>query len=321
MKKNRVLSIIMIAVMALSFLTGCADGAQQSNLVLASGGTTGTYYAFSGAVATILGEKVQGLNLNVQSTGASAANIRLIDKDEADIAMVQNDVMSYAYQGTELFEGEKINSFSTMATVYAEVCQIVADPASGVTSVADLKGKRVSVGDAGSGVEANAKQILEAYGISFSDITMQNLSFSDSANALKDKKIDAFFCTAGAPTTAIMELATTNSITVVPVDGAEADALMSKYPYYTKYTLSADTYAGMTGAVDTLAVKATFIVSNKLSEELVYNMTKALFESKDAITAANAKGAELDVNAAAKKELVPFHPGAEKYYKEVGALQ
>ena len=274
----------------------------------------------SSQTKTLFESKIDGLTVDVQSTGASKANIVLVCDDEVQMAIVQNDVMDYAYNGTDQFEGDKMEGFSSMAACYAEVCQIIANPDSGIATVADLAGKRVSVGDAGSGVEFNTRQILEAYGLTFDDITVQNLGFEDSANALKDGKIDAFFCTAGAPTTAISSLATTNDIVVLNVDGEEAAALIEKYPFYTAYDIPADTYPGMTEAAATVAVKATLIVADDLSEDLVYNLTKTLFENKAEVEAGNAKGSELDVNYAVEGVSVPFHPGAEKYFKEAGAL-
>lgn len=293
---------------------------ENMDLVMATGGTSGTYYPYGGAVATELAAAIPGLNINAQATGASAANIRMVRDNDADIAIVQNDVMSYAYNGTESFAGEQITEMATMATLYAEVCQIIVDPDSGITTVADLKGKRVSVGDAGSGVESNAKQILDAYGLSLDDISKQNLSFGDSANAMKDKKIDAFFVTAGTPTTAIMELVSTNKIALLSIDDDKCASLIEQYPFYTKYTIPAGTYSGIDADVTTLAVKATFIVRPALSEDLVYNMTKALFEGKDNIAAAHSKGTELDPESAVQGVSVPLHPGAEKYFKEIGVL-
>ena len=296
------------------------EGTEAVNIKLATGGTTGTYYAYGGVLGTLFESKIDGLTVDVQSTGASKANIVLVCDDEVQMAIVQNDVMDYAYNGTDQFEGDKMEGFSSMAACYAEVCQIIANPDSGIATVADLAGKRVSVGDAGSGVEFNTRQILEAYGLTFDDIKVQNLGFEDSANALKDGKIDAFFCTAGAPTTAISSLATTNDIVVLNVDGEEAAALIEKYPFYTAYDIPADTYPGMTEAAATVAVKATLIVADDLSEDLVYNLTKTLFENKAEVEAGNAKGSELDVNYAVEGVSVPFHPGAEKYFKEAGAL-
>lgn len=236
------------------------------------------------------------------------------------MAIVQNDVMDYASKGTDLFEEDgAIESFSAGAALYAEVCQIISS--GDIKSVEDLKGKRVSVGDAGSGVEFNARQILNAYGISFDDIEVNNLGFGDSADALKDGKIDAFFCTAGAPTTAITELATTNSINLLGIDDEHAAALQNDYAFYTQYTIPGGTYKGVDDDVVTVAVKATLIVSDELSEDVVYDLVKGLFDNKDAITAGHAKGAELDPAYAVDGISVKFHPGAEKYFKEAGVLQ
>ena len=190
---------------------------------------------------------------------------------------------------------------------------------SDIKSIADLKGKTVSVGDAGSGTEFNARQLLDAYGLSFNDIKVQNLSFGDSAEALKDGKIDAFFCVAGAPTTAVVELATTNSIHVLSVDEDKMQVLKSKYPFYTEYKIPAGTYKGVDNEVTSAAVKATFIVSDKLDEDTVYQMTKAIFENKSKI--AHAKAEQLDPKFAVEGITIPFHPGAQKYYKEVGAMK
>jgi len=293
--------------------------AETARIRLATGGNTGTYYAFGSAVAQILQEKT-GISFVVQSTGASKANIQLIAGDEVEMAIVQNDVMDYAYRGVDLFNGQVIKDFSTLAAIYAEVCQIVVNPASGIKTVADFKGKRVSVGDAGSGTEFNARQIMEAYGLTFDDIDKQNLSFGASADALRDGKIDAFFCVAGAPTTAIVDLATGKDIAVLPIDDDHAAALKAKYPFYTQYPIPAGAYKGM-GEVKTVAVKATFIVSNKLPEDAVYKITKTLIEDKAQIQAAHAKGAEISAQYAVDGISVPFHPGAARYFKEIGALK
>lgn len=315
MKKSwTLLSVLLLGILV---LTGCGGG---TTIKMATGGNTGTYYAYGTALGQILGKKAD-LKFNIQSTGASKANIQLIDAKEVDMAIVQNDVMDYAYNGTDLFEADgAVTSFSAMAGLYAEVVQIIARPDAGITSIADLKGKNISVGDAGSGVEFNAKQILDAYGISFDDIGKQNLGFAASADAFKDGKIDAFFATAGAPTTAIMDLVSSQNILVLNIEKDKADALMSAHPFYTTFVIPGGTYTGVSDDVTTLAVKATFIVSNELSEDTVYNMTKALFESKDEIAEANVKGKELDLSYAVEGISIPFHKGAEKYFKEQGLL-
>ena len=256
MKKtlSLVLALLMVMAVALTACTPADDAVSGANLenneektvdkiVLATGGPTGTYYAYGMAMGTILAEKT-GIKVDAISTGASKANIQSIQLGEVDMAVVQNDVMYYAYTGTDLFTGEQTQDFQAMAILYPELCQIIASKESGIKTVADLKGKRVSVGDAGSGVEFNAKQILEAYGIDMNDkdaLQKQNLSFGDSANALKDGKIDAFFCVAGIPTTAIVDLAMSNEITVVEVEDEKYDELSKTYGFYTQQVIPAGT--------------------------------------------------------------------------------
>jgi len=316
MKKFTLIGVVLFLTLGMSIFAA----GRTEQVRMATGGTAGTYYAFGTAVGQILGEKTK-IPVTVQSSGASKANIQLIDAGEVELAIVQNDVMDYAWRGVDLFNGEKTNSFSSMAGLYAETCQVVANPASGIRSIADLRGKNVSVGDAGSGVEFNAAHILEAYGLSFSDISKQNLSFAASADALRDNKIDAFFCTAGAPTPAVIDLAMNREILILEIDDAHVAQLAQKYPFYTKFPIPAGSYRGQSRAVQTVAVKATFILSSKVREEVAYQLTKALFESKAQITAAHVKGEELNLTYAVEGISVPFHPGAARYLREVGALR
>jgi TRAP transporter TAXI family solute receptor len=292
--------------------------AAPARIRLATGGNTGTYYAYGSAVGQIAGQKI-GIPIVVSSTGASKANIQLIAANEADLAIVQNDVMDYAYKGVDLFNGEKIDGFYAVGALYAEACQVVATQ--NIRSIADLKGKNVSVGDAGSGTEFNAWQILEAYGITINDINKQNLSFGASADALRDGKIDAFFCVAGAPTTAIMDLSTNKDVVLLEIDDPHAAQIIAKYPFYTKLIVPGGSYRGNPNDVQTLTVKATLIAKKDLPEDVIYNFTKSLFSNKAEIQAAHAKGAEIDPGYAVAGISVPFHPGAERYFKEIGALK
>ena len=314
--RSKMVSLVMAVSMLAVVLTGC--GNSSSNLKMATGGTTGTYYSYGGVVAQALSNQIDDVEITVHSSGASKANIFEIVDGEADIAIVQNDVAYYAYNGSDLFaEDGAVTDFSVLGAAYAEVCQIVAN--SSINSVADLAGKVVSVGDAGSGCEFNARQILEAYGMTFDDIVVQNLSFGDSAEAFKDGKIDAFFCVAGAPTTAVVELATTNDIKVLTIEEEAIAYLKANYPFYTEYVIPANTYTGVTEDATSVAVKATFIVSNKLDKEVVYNITKALYENKDAIV--HDKASELSADYAVSGISIPFHEGSEKYFKEIGAIK
>ena len=321
MKKSIAL-ILAVLMMATVLFVGCAkqeaneDGV-ASKIVLATGGPTGTYYAYGMAMGQILQEKT-GITFDVQSTGASKANIQLIQAGEVDMALVQNDVMYYANTATESFAGvEKNESFLTLGTVYPEVVQLVVAGDAGIETLADLKGKAVSIGDVGSGVESNAKQILAAAGIGLDEITVRNLGFGESANGIKDKTLDAAFVTAGTPTTAVTELAATNDIKVLSLDQAVIDQLCADYGYYTEFVIPADVY-GTDADAKTVAVKATIVVKADLSEGLVYNMTKALFENLDVVAESHAKGKELSLKGAVDGVSVPLHPGAAKYYAEQG---
>ena len=313
--KKRLLATALVCSMALAGLT--TVGAAEK-LTLGTGGPTGTYYAVGGVMATVLNGKLDDVDLTVASTGASKANIQMIDVGEADLAIVQNDVMYYAYTGTDLFEGEgAYETFSSIGGLYDETVQIVTC-SDAIATVADLKGKTVSVGDAGSGTEFNAKQILEAYDMTFDDIKVVNLSFGDSADSLKDGKIDAAFVVAGAPTTAVVDLATTKDVHLVQLDADHIAALQSKYDFYTETTIPADTYTGVTEDATTVSVRATLIASNEVSEDAVYNLLKAMFDNKDDLVAGHAKFEFLNLEDMVKGISVPFHAGAKKYFEEQG---
>lgn len=295
-----------------------APSGEVVNLSMATGGTSGTYYGFSGVISQVLNEKLKDvLNITVESTGASKANIQLIDAGESQLALVQNDVMAYAYEAKDMFEGSApITNFSAVATLYPEECQIIANK--NITSIADLAGKKVSVGDAGSGVEFNARQILGAYGITFDDIFVNNQSFADSADSLKNGTIDAAFVVAGAPTTAVTELASTYEFNVLEIDDEHVKILQDEYGFYAPVIIPGGTYGGVDEDVQTVAIMATVIASNDVSEDVVYSFLKGLFDNKDEIAAGHTKGQLLSHETAISGISIPFHPGAEKYYAEVG---
>ena len=286
-------------------------------ITMGTGGAAGTYYAFGGALGTQI-KNSTGINVNVVTSDGSKANILGIDTGDYQLGTVQSDVMAYAWAGSRSFESEgKIDSFRVIGGLYAEAVQLVTTNAN-IKSVADLAGKKVSIGAAGSGVYFNAVDVLAAAGLDLDDIDPQYQSFADSADALKDGKIDAAFIVAGAPTPAITELFQTNSAYLVPIDGAVATKLFTDCEYYTEYTIPANTYKGQTEEVKTVTVKATLIVSASASEEDVYNITKAIFENIEAITTAHAKGAELSLENATSGMTAPFHKGAAKYFAEKG---
>lgn len=314
MKMKKVLCVVLELALALA-MTACGSGS-AAKMTMGTGGTSGTYYAFGG----VLGQYIKnnaGIDVVVVSTDGSKANIESIAAGDYQLGTVQSDVMSYAWSGTRSFESGKVDSFRVVAGLYAEAVQLVTmDPT--IQTVADLKGKSVSIGAPNSGVYFNAIDVLAAAGLTEQDIKAQYQSFADSADALKDGKIDAAFIVAGAPTAAITELCTTNDAFLVPIDGDIAGKLMADSPFYTAYTVPAGTYAGQDTDVQTVTVKATLIVSANADEEQVYNLTKAIFDNAAAIAAENGKGAELSVENATTGMTAPFHPGAAKYFAEQG---
>ncbi len=311
---KKIISIIMCLALMLSF--AACDNA-GTKMTMGTGGTAGTYYGYGGVLGQYITNKA-GVNVTVVSTDGSKANIQGIDAGNYQLGTVQSDVMAYAWEGTRAFQEEgKIDTFRTVAGLYAEAVQLVTMN-SEIKSVADLKGKSVSIGAPGSGVYFNAIDVLSAAGLTEKDIKAQYQSFADSADALKDGKIDAAFIVAGPPTPAITELFTTNEAYLVPIDGEIAEKVMAEGPFYTEFTIPAGTYNGQTEDVKTVTVKATLIVSADASEEDVYNLTAAIFDNIDAITAENGKGAELSLENATEGMTVPFHAGAAKYFSEKG---
>lgn len=324
---KKVLAVFLAALMLFS-LAACGgntdndgdDKALITNIVTGTGGNIGTYYAFTTAVGQILG--TDDYKFTVQSTGGSQANIEMIEDGDAQFAIVQNDVMNYAYEGTNGFAAP-ITCFSAIGCVYAEVCQVIATKASGIKTIADLKGKNVAVGDAGSGVYYNATQILAAAGLDIDkDINKTAASFGDSATLLKDGAIDAAFITAGTPTPAVSDLATSTDIVAVDLGEEVINKLMADYPFYAKHEYTSADYDFITdGEASTVAIMATFIATNDMSEEQAYEITKNLWEKQEEIAVSHAKGKEMSKEAAAAAiGNVPLHPGAEKYYKEIGVI-
>ncbi|MEW6550142.1 MAG: TAXI family TRAP transporter solute-binding subunit [Spirochaetota bacterium] len=309
MKKLLIVSFCLL-------LAAGAVSAQQKFIAIGTGGTAGTYYPLGGAMAEIWNKNIARMNATAQSTGASAANINLLKDGKVDVVIIQNDVGFYALNGVELFKDKPFKDLRGMACLYNETVQLVALESSGIKTVYDLKGKKVSVGAAGSGVEANARQILEAAGLSYSDIKVQYLSFAESASNLKDGNIDAAFTTGGFPIAAISDLAISKKTVLVPVDKELLKKLMDKWSFYAPTVIPAGTYKGVDADVPSVAVKSMLAVSAKIDANLVYEMLKTMFDNGPRLVAAHAQGANIKLATALEGMSLPLHPGAEKFYKE-----
>lgn len=310
----------LIRLLVCAMILGLAATASAENLILATGGTAGTYYPFGGAMAKIWNAKIAGMNVTAQTTGASGENIRLINKKEVELALVQSDTLDQAWNATEAFK-EPLKGMSVLAVLYPEIVQVVVAADSPIKSIADLKGKKVGVGAPGSGTEANFRQLLDVYGMKKEDVGAQFLSFSESAEAFKDKHIEAFIVTAGIPNAGIMDVSTQNAIRILPVPADVAAKMIQKYPFLAPAKVLANTYKGQTDEVATVAVNAVLIAGSEMKEETAYNLTKNLLENQAELAAAHAKGKELSPSYAVQGVSIPFHPGAVKYYKEKGLMK
>lgn len=325
MKKKLLAIFVTACAAAMAFaLVGCGSSDDSSSsdsgnseLRFVTGGESGTYYAY-GTVLAQYATNNADMQVNALSSEGSKANIESMQAGEAELAFCQTDVATYAYEGTSLFDGAAYTDFSVVANLYQEQVQIVTCDEN-IKSVADLEGKTVSVGAANSGVYFNAVDILGAYGIDIeNDITPVYQNFADSADSLKNGKVDAAFIVAGAPTTAITDLSTSKQAYLVSMDAEHIAALQETSPYYAEATIPAGTYSGQEEDCQTVSVGAVILASDSLDEDTVYNFTKSLFDGAEAQPDAHAKYAELSLEEATSITSVPYHAGAAKYFDEQG---
>lgn len=306
--------LLLTAALLVSSLLVANGQANPKFLSMLTGGTGGTYYPLGGAIAKIVTDET-GIQTDALSSNASADNIIALRDGEAEIAFTQTDVAAYAVTGTNAFEGQLVDNIQALGSLYPETVQIVTTEKSGIKTVKDLQGKKVSVGAPGSGTYVSAEQILEAYGMSMNDIRAQHLDFGESVGGIQDGNIDAAFITAGTPTGAVEQLTATSSVFVLPVDGDEAKNLIEKYPFYGVNTIPEGTY-GLKQDINTVAVLAMLVVRDDLPEDAVYQITKAIYENTGKI--AHAKAQEISLEKALDGVGFELHPGAKKYYEEKG---
>ena len=289
-------------------------------VVIATGGTTGTYYAVGNALVTTIGDKLSLSKLTAVDSGASKANVQLVTANQAQMSILQSDVLNYAHNGSggeTMFDGAADKNSLWVAGVYNETVQLVTAPS--ITSIEDLKGKTVCVGDVGSGTALNAAQVLEAYGMTFDDIKVMYDSFSGGAEALKNGQCDAAFTVSGAPTPALTDLATAYNFNMPSLSDEAVSYLTTNYPFLVQDNLPANTYTCVADETVCVAVKAVFTASKDLSEDVVYEITKAMFDNQADLAKAQAKFGFLSPEGAVAGSF-DLHPGAEKYYKEIGVL-
>ena len=306
---------VLSLVIALMMVFSCASALAE--LTFTTGSTAGTYYAFGGVLAQYISDH-SDVDITAVAGEGSAANIDMLDMHYAQLGFVQSDVAYYAANSIrfEQYEGAPITSFTALAALYNETVQLVTcNPE--IKSMDDLRGKNVSIGAAGSGVYFNAMDFLAAYDMTEADINPQYLNFGDSAEALRDGKIDAAFVVAGAPTVAVVDLCATKGAYLVGLDDEHIAKLKELNGAYTECIIPAGTYDGIDTDTKTVAVKAIIIANGDVTDDEAYTIVSTIFENAADITTQHAKGAELDLNYAAECGL-NYHPGAAKYFAEKG---
>lgn len=314
--------------MSASILSACGDGDKNEGseggnesgnsldtkiVTIATGGSSGPYNIIGTTLANEYSKEF-GVNSKPQSTGASVENINLIKEGKVEMAFVMSDVLTEAVEGIGNFSS-KVGEVQQIAALYPNYVQIVTTADSGIKSIEDLKGKRVAVGDQNSGVEVNARNLLNGFGITYDDLKVDYLGYAEAADGLKSGSIDAAFLTSGLPNSSVMELAASIDLSLVSVDPAKIEEIAKDQPYFVALDIPADTY-GNAEAVPTAAIMNALVVSSELSEDDVYKMTKKFFESLDALGNSHQAATEITLDGAQQGMVAPVHPGAQKYYDE-----
>jgi TRAP transporter TAXI family solute receptor len=302
-------------------LAGAAQA--QQFFRIGTGGTAGTYYPVGGMIANAVSQPGK-IVVTAQASNGSMANVNGIAGGSIESGFSQADVATWAQKGTGIFEGKpNVPNLRLIANLYPESVHIVVRKGLNVKSPADLKGKRVALDEPGSGTLINARIILAAYGVQESEIKPEYIKPNQAGDKLRDGSLDAFFFTGGSPAGAIAELASAGGgIELVPIDGPQAEGLRRASPFFAPDVIPADTYKGV-AAVKTLAVGAQWVTSDKADANTVYEITKALFSdaAQKTLAAGHAKGKMITKDSAVQGAGIPFHPGAEKYYREVGLIK
>jgi TRAP transporter TAXI family solute receptor len=329
MSKKKRLLVVLSILTALTLVFAGHSFAQKKFFAIATGGTGGTYYPLGGLLAQALTERVSNVVVTGQAGNASVANCNLIKDHQIESAFVQNNVAYSAYEGKDQFVGKPVKNLRGIASLYPETIQIVARADSGVKSFKDVKGKKLIPGDRGSGTEVDTLNILTAHGLTYKDFAgVDWLGFSGASQRLQDKQADITFTTAGWPTAAITELAMSTNIVLVPIDEAMINKITKTHAFYSKVVIPKGTYKGMTADVATITTMAQWVVDEQVPEELVYNLTKALWEKgkdgqsgADVMAKVHAKGKDVQLKTALSGMAIPLHPGAAKYYREKGLIK
>lgn len=316
---KKVFAALIAAALIFGAMTTYA--ADSKRLTLATGGTSGVYFPLGGAIGQVLGDKSRGnLSVTAQATGASGENMRLVEAGDVDFAIVQNDVADAAFNGTAPFK-DKLGDVRALGRLYPEYLHVVASKDSGIASLNDFKGKKISVGARGSGNEVNCRQIFDFYGLDYKNLEPIFLPYSETAEQFKDRNLDGFVFTIGTPNPAIVDITTAQDVNFIPLEGEQVDKATAAFPYLVKDAIPAGTYKGQDKPVPTLSVQAILVANKDMPDEVAYELTKTIYENTDAIAKSHNKGGEIKLQNAVDGITIPLHPGAEKYLREQGIIK
>lgn len=316
---KKVIIVALVALLAAFSFTAVASAATYMSI--ATGGTSGTYYAVGGALAAAV-SKDGKIQCTAETGNASVANANLIATKGIEIAFVQNDITYWAVNGELMFQGKPLKNIRAVASLYPEHVQVVVAKDSGIKTINDLKGKRVGVGAPGSGVEGDVQAIFGVAGLTYKDLKKADfLDFGATASRFKDNQIDAGFVVAGYPTAALMDLTTTKDVSLISFDKAFLDKLHKKYPFFVASKIPAKTYKGIDTDIVTPAVMAILITHEDVPEQQIYDFLTSMFKNLDDIAAVHAKGKEITLKGALNGLTAPLHPGAARFFKEKGLIK
>lgn len=322
---KRIVMFLLVAVTLV--LVACGNDNKESSdggdkdtkgldtriLTIATGGSSGPY----NIIATTLADgysKEFGVNSRTQTTGASVENLNLMAQEKVEMSFVMSDALLQALEGTDGFS-EKIDNVQILANLYPNYVQVITTGKTGVESIDDIKGKRVAVGDQGSGVEIATKAVLEAHGITYDDIEVDYLGYAEAADALKSGTIDVAFTTSGLPNASVMELQNSVDLKIVPIEAEAVETLKESVPIFESLPIPAGTY-GNDEDIPTAAIRNALVVRSDLSEDDVYELTKYLFENLDKLENSHQAAKDINLEEAQNISVGELHPGAKRYYDE-----
>ena len=320
-KKLMVWSIVFVLALALALPAGSLSAAKRRYVSIAAGWVTGAYFPMAGAISRIAWKhlKEDGIKVTAESSGASVANSKLIGAGDTDFAILQNDIASYAHFGKKGMFDEPITNLLGVCTLFPEHVQLVARKDSNIKSPGDLKGKKVAIGPVGSGTTENAKQILEAWGLGVEDLARaEQLTASQSADYIKDGRLDAAFFTVAVGAAVIMDSSLIVDVDIVPISGPTADKLIKKYPFYAKQVVAGGTYKGNDKDIPTVSVMAMLAARADLEADIVYKIISAMYSDLEQLKKAHSKFQDIEMKKGLIGMGIPLHPGAARYFKEKG---